>query len=711
MSAPSAASRAVQNAVEGGRISAHEPTENQLIDAVLSCAEAEGITVPKSRISPALRSYPSDPAHASRALGVAVRSIDLSSDDSWWIAQTESMLVRYQGEWVAVTPRGTRSVLHLSGGGTLRVDSTVAAAISADAWALIPSLQDGTASIWSLAKVGWSRGSGRDVAFLIVTAFVSMGIGMLSPIVSGLIIGTLVPAGDATSIAVLTVILALVAVMSTFIAASQGLIVQRMSGRFGVRMTESVYERVFRLPASFHREHVPGELGERIGGVGAFRSTLGSIIPAMIAAVSSLIGSTIVMSALSPSLAFMVLGLALGALLLGALLLPRLARNAKRQTESTIELTGLTFAMLLGISKIRTAGAEERMFNRWTYRFARVQHAIREVSQTNLILGMIAGLPTSLVPILLVLSEATGSSTLTIGEFTTATAAAAGAAAAITGLLPLAVGLVAAWPSITSVRPLLEAEPEPLGNAGGNPGALTGRITFDSVRFGYDAEVPVLKDVSFEVPAGTMTAIVGSSGSGKSTIIRLLLGLEHPNSGTVLYDGQALASLDRTAVLEQMGVVPQESALIPGSILDNILASAPGSSEEDAWRAAERAGIAEDIRNMPMGMRTVISDGAATFSGGQKQRLMIARALVREPNILILDEATSALDNHTQEQVSKSIEALGSTRIVVAHRLSTIRNADQIVVLERGEVVESGSYDELMQRGEAFYRLASRQII
>ena len=159
-----------------------------------------------------------------------------------------------------------------------------------------------------------------------------------------------------------------------------------------------------------------------------------------------------------------------------------------------------------------------------------------------------------------------------------------------------------------------------------------------------------------------------------------------------------------------MGVVPQESALIPGPILDNILASAPGATLEDAWRAAERAGIAEDIRNMPMGMSTVISDGASTFSGGQKQRLMIARALVHEPKILILDEATSALDNATQELVSRSVEALGSTRIVVAHRLSTIRNADQIIVLEKGVVVETGSYDELMELGGAFSRLAARQL-
>jgi ABC-type bacteriocin/lantibiotic exporter with double-glycine peptidase domain len=711
MSQASSAQHAVRSVVEGGRIAAHESTENNLINAVLRCAEFEGNLVPKSRISPALRTHPRTPDHAARALGIAVRKIDLTSEKSWWVAQSEALLVNFRGEWVAITPRGVRSTLHLPNGGIVTVTAEVAREIDTHAWALVPSLQDGPTGVKQLIRLGWSHGSLRDVMFLVATAVISIAIGMIIPVTSGLIIGELVPAGEAQSIVVLMVILILIAVMTTFIAASQGLIIQRLSARFGIRITEAIYERVFRLPASFHRENVPGELGERIAGAGIFRSSMASIVPSIISAVGALIGSVIVLGYLSPGLASGVVGLAVLALIIGLALLPKLGKNARRHTESNIELTGLTFSMLVGISKIRTAGAEERMFSRWTYRFAKMHIALRDMSQTNLIMGLISGLPTALVPIILVVSEATGASNLTIGEFTTATSASASAAAAIVGLLPLAIGLVSAWPSIVSLKPLLDAEPEPLGNAGGDPGVLTGRVSFDSVTFGYIPEMNILNDVSLTVPAGTMTAIVGASGSGKSTIIRLLLGLETPDSGTVLYDGQALSSLDRSAVLAQMGIVPQDSALIPGSILENILASAPGSAEVDAWRAAERAGIAQDIREMPMGMQTVISDGASTFSGGQKQRLMIARALVREPRILILDEATSALDNHTQNIVSESIEKLGSTRIIVAHRLSTIRNADQIIVLDKGKVIETGNYEELMALGGTFTQLASRQLV
>lgn len=702
---------AVRAAVEGGRLSTHEATPSELINAVLTAAEAERILVPKSRISPALRLAPSTPDHAARALGLAVRKLDLDADPLWWQSSTEAMLVYFGGEWVALTSTGTRAVLNFDDGSRLLVTQAVADVISPDAWALIPTLQGGSSSLWSVAKLGWARGTLRDIFIIATLTVIAIAAGMLGPIVSGLIIGELVPARETASIVVLTVILVLVSVGSIFLTASQGIVIARFAQRFGLRINESIFERVFRLPASFHRANVPGELGERLAGVGAFQGLLSSLVPALISAIGSLIGGVIVMSVLSPSLALAVVAMAVLSLLVGAALLPKLFASAKQQNESGIELSGLTFSMLVGISKIRTSGAEARMFNRWAYRFARMHYAMRELAQTNLILGLVSGLPSALVPIILVVTVSSGVTVLTIGEFTAATSAAAQAAAAITGLLPLIISVVAAWPHLTAIKPVLDAEPEPLGDAGGDPGDLDGRITFDSVTFGYDPEVSVLKNVSFEVPAGNMTAIVGASGSGKSTIIRLLLGLEVPNSGSILFDGKALATLDRSAVVRQMGVVPQESALIPGTIWENILASAPGLTEEFAWLAAERAGIADDIRAMPMGMQTLVSDGGGTFSGGQKQRLMIARALANEPRILILDEATSALDNHTQAAVAQSIAGIGATRVVVAHRLSTIQGADQIIVLDKGVIVERGNYEELLAAGGHFTRLAKRQLL
>jgi len=239
---------------------------------------------------------------------------------------------------------------------------------------------------------------------------------------------------------------------------------------------------------------------------------------------------------------------------------------------------------------------------------------------------------------------------------------------------------------------------------------LTGDIEVQHAMFRYHQDGPlVLRDVSFQIPAGEFVAFVGPSGSGKSTLLRLLLGFETVEGGSVSYDGQDVGSLDIRAVRRQIGVVLQSGRLLSGDIFTNIVGSVAATLEE-AWEAARMAGLAEDIEAMPMGMHTVVNDGGGTLSGGQRQRLLIARAIVNKPRILLFDEATSALDNRTQAIVSKSLESLRATRVVVAHRLSTIINASRIFVLERGRLVQTGSYAELMEQKGPFAELAKRQI-
>ena len=216
--------------------------------------------------------------------------------------------------------------------------------------------------------------------------------------------------------------------------------------------------------------------------------------------------------------------------------------------------------------------------------------------------------------------------------------------------------------------------------------------------------------MSLEVAPGAFIALVGASGSGKSTLLRLLLGFEQPEAGGILFDGQDLAGIDATAVRRQMGVVMQNAQLMPRSLYDNIVGTASGTLE-DAWEAATQVGLANDIRQMPMGMQTVVLEGGGAFSGGQMPRLMIARAIVGKPKILLLDEATSALDNRTQAVVTDSLGRLRVTRVVVAHRLSTVVNADRIYVFEAGRIIEVGHYAELIQANGPFARLAERQMV
>jgi ABC-type bacteriocin/lantibiotic exporter with double-glycine peptidase domain len=242
------------------------------------------------------------------------------------------------------------------------------------------------------------------------------------------------------------------------------------------------------------------------------------------------------------------------------------------------------------------------------------------------------------------------------------------------------------------------------------PGPLSGAVEASGVTFRYGPGQPtVLENVSLSIQSGEFVAFVGPSGSGKSTLTRLILGFEEPESGGILFDGKDLRSLDATAVRRAMGVVPQHPQPMPGSLFENIVGVGEGSLD-DAWDAAERAGLAEDIRRMPMGMHTIIPEGGGVLSGGQIQRLMIARVLFNRPRIILLDEATSALDNRTQAIVTESLTRLSVTRIVVAHRLSTVMTADRIHVFEGGRVVETGTYSELMAHGGLFSRLAERQI-
>jgi ATP-binding cassette subfamily C protein len=271
------------------------------------------------------------------------------------------------------------------------------------------------------------------------------------------------------------------------------------------------------------------------------------------------------------------------------------------------------------------------------------------------------------------------------------------------------LAILLAAPLYEQARPILVTLPE-VDGAKEDPGQLTGNVDVEHVDFRYDEDGSlVLRDLTVHAKSGEFVAFVGPSGSGKSTILRLLLGFETPEAGSIYYDGRELGGLDLRALRRQIGVVLQSGRLMTGDIYTNIVGSAPVPLDA-AWEAARMAGFADDIRQMPMGMHTVISEGGGTLSGGQRQRLMIARAIVHRPRILLFDEATSALDNRTQAIVSASLERLQATRIVIAHRLSTIMHADRIHVVQRGELVQCGNYDELMRQGGLFAELAARQI-
>jgi ATP-binding cassette subfamily C protein len=277
-------------------------------------------------------------------------------------------------------------------------------------------------------------------------------------------------------------------------------------------------------------------------------------------------------------------------------------------------------------------------------------------------------------------------------------------------------GLAKSWISLLNVaplhqraRPILEAAVETRGSAQ-DPGEIIGNVEIRDIHFRYAPDSPpVLNGLTLLAEAGKLIAVVGPSGAGKSSLVRLLLGFDDPQRGSIFIDGKDIRHLNKRALRQQFGVVLQNGRVLSGSVYHNITAGAHVSREE-AWEAARIAGLDKDIRALPMGMDTFLNEGASTISGGQRQRLMIARAVVRRPKLLIFDEATSALDNQTQEEVRRNLEKMNCTRIVIAHRLSSIANADRIYVLDGGQVVEQGSADQLMALNGRFAEMARRQI-
>ena len=280
---------------------------------------------------------------------------------------------------------------------------------------------------------------------------------------------------------------------------------------------------------------------------------------------------------------------------------------------------------------------------------------------------------------------------------------------AIMALAGIGTQIAAIQPTMKLVEPVLKCQPE--AREGDHPVEdVTGAIELTDVTFRYSEDGPaIVEDLSLSIHPGDYVAIVGRTGCGKSTLVRLLLGFEEPELGTICYDGRDLDTLDKRSLRRHIGVVLQTGRLVSGNIFQNITLSAPYLTMDEAWEAAELAGIADDIRAMPMGMFTRISEGSGSISGGQRQRLLIARAVAAKPKLLIFDEATSALDNITQRQVSDALGALDCTRVVVAHRLSTIRNCDRVLVLDGGRIVEDGTYDDLLAQNGVFAELVERQ--
>jgi NHLM bacteriocin system ABC transporter ATP-binding protein len=649
----------------------------------------------------------------ARASHVRTRKVLLRED--WWQQDGGPLLAFSQEDErpVALLPiRSSRYVLHdVTRGETALVTAAVAATLAPVAYTFHRPLPEQPLAFGGLLRFA-AHGRSRDMITLVVVSVAIALLGMLPPVATGMVYNTFIPQAERAQLLQMTLVLISVAVCGLLLEVTRIAAVLRLESRMADAVQVGIWDRLLALPMSFFQPYTAGELATRAMGIDAIRQAIsGSAVTALISGVSSL-GTYALLFYYDIRLALwatLLLAIAIGTTFVGGLLqLP----HVRGSTHIQSRLSGLMLQLLSSIAKLRTAGAEVQAYARWAEGFARqrqLQYRARAIG--NVVAAINAMLPT--VASMVIFWSAfslVGERRLRTGDMVAFMAAFIACLGGLLLLTNAVLTLLSVVPVYGQTRPILVATPEV--NAGKvAPAELTGDIDIQHARFRYSADGPmVLRDLTLHVHPGEFVGLVGATGSGKSTLLRLLLGFAELETGGIYYDGQDINGLDLQAVRRQIGVVLQSGRLLAGDIFTNIVGSAP-LTMQDAWEAAEMAGLADDVRRMPMQMHTLVSEGGSTLAGGQRQRLLIARALVRRPRIVFFDEATSALDNRTQGIVTESLSQLLATRIVIAHRLSTIARADRIHVLEHGRMVQSGSYDELLTSRGPFAVLAKRQLI
>jgi NHLM bacteriocin system ABC transporter ATP-binding protein len=653
-----------------------------------------------------------DVIEVARASRLRVRKTLLRGD--WW-TEDVGPLVAWLGEErspVALIRSGARYVMTEPRSGTRRlVDRSVAVELAPEAVMFYPTLPARELRFRDLLTFTLVHTRGNYLR--IVLAVLILGaLSLVIPLVTQVLVNSVIPRSELDQLAFCAIALAVTAIGMASVQTMEGLAILRLEGLIDWKLQAAVIDRVLRLPASLFREYTVGDFVDRSMGIDSVRRVFtGRTMRSLLAGVTCWF-SIFLMLFYEPKLALIAVALAfVRALLIIGTSGIRLYYES-RHFNLQGKVGGLVLQLLAGIGKLRVANATARALAVWSRQFAaQKRHFISSQRTANVLTLVETSYPT-LATIVIFASATALDTTLTgdLGAFLAFFAAFGQTMAAIGAWASGVSDSLVAIPQITRIRPLIASATE-ISEDRKPPGELAGAVELSRVTFRYLAGgPPVLDNVSLRVAPGEYVAIVGPSGSGKSSLFRLLLGFEKPEAGAVFYDGKSLDTLDTSAVRRQLGVVLQNGRLATGSLYENICGGVQLPLEQ-AWEAARLAGLDEDIKAMPMGMHTVIAEGVNTLSGGQRQRVLIARAIARRPRILLLDEATSSLDNQSQAIVSASLGALNVTRIVIAHRLSTVREADRIVVLVEGKVVQSGTYAELSKVAGVFADFTQRQLL
>ncbi len=644
-----------------------------------------------------------------RPYGIMRRTVKL--EDGWYRNAIGAMLgvLSESGRVVALIPTGLSgySYFDYETGKRKKINRKNQHLFEEEAIAFYKPFPLKKLSLGSLAAYIVRTLSVSDFVMIALATLALSLIGMISPMISKLLFGKVLQSESMRLLASITFFSICVSISTLLITAVKNMITMRIETKLNISVDAATMMRVMSLPADFFKQYSSGELSSRVSQVNVLCKMLAStVLTTGLSSVFSLIyisqifvyAPTLVVPALIIILVTVVFSLVSSFVQM---------KLSERRMELAGKENGMTYALFTGIQKIKLAGAEKRTFARWGNLYAesaRLEYRPPVFIELNSVISLAISLAGTIVMYNMAIRS--GISVADYYAFNTAYGMVSGAFTALAGI---ALTVSQIKPILNMVKPFFDTVPE-VSDGKQVLTRLSGGIELNNVSFRYDENMPLVVDnLSLKIRPGQYVAIVGKTGCGKSTLLRLLLGFEQPQKGAIYYDGKDLERIDLRSLRRRIGVVMQNGKLFQGDIYSNIVISAPWLTQQDAWEAAELAGIADDIRKMPMGMNTMISEGSGGISGGQRQRLMIARAIAPKPKILMFDEATSALDNLTQKKVSEALGSLKCTRIVIAHRLSTIKQCDRIIVLDRGKIIEDGKYDELIAKNGFFAELVARQ--
>ncbi len=641
--------------------------------------------------------------------GMMRRRVELVGE--WWRDTTGVLLgSTKEGDAVAILPAFPSGYMFYDGesGKRVKVNRKTALKLDTDAFCFYPALPAKKINLLDLGLFALRSITRADIAFVLGASLLVSLLGLFIPFVNKQIFNNVIPSGTKSDVFPVAGLLIGVAIGSSLFGITRNLVLTRLRDKINLSVQSAAMARIFSLPAAFFKDFTAGELSTRAMSINQLCSMLSDTV--LTTGLSVLFSFVYIfqMGSFAPTL--VIPGLLVIITMCVFTILTGLWQQklSKKQMKLSAKMSGLVFGLFNGLQKVKLAGAEKRAFAKWA---AVYKETGRLTFSPPLLLRLNAAITGALtLGGVMLLYYFAGLNKISQSDYIAFNIAYGAVSGAIMSLAGVIMTIANVKPLLEMVQPIFEAVPE-VDASKQIVTALSGNIEISNATFRYTQDGPItLDNINLKVTPGEYIAIVGKSGCGKSTLMRLLLGFEKPEAGSVYYDGSDLETLDVRSVRQCIGTALQNGKLFSGDIFSNIIIASPWSTLDDAWRAANMAGVEEDIKAMPMGMHTLISEGSGGISGGQRQRILIARALVSNPKILLFDEATSALDNITQKHVADSLAQLGCTRIVIAHRLSTVKNCDRIIVMDKGRISEEGDFAELMEKKGLFYEFALRQV-